>query len=140
MNANLHFTYDYLELKGSYALCNGFNVRCMKDEQMHSVLVSFEGVSDVTATSVYAAADVTVQGDVIVDKSGYVIGIDPSVSMENGRIVYADAKIGDISKTIDSLSPMTKYYIRAFAVTTDGRVFHYNTDVIYCNHTTDSVS
>lgn len=130
MNANLHFASDYLELKGSYAPCNGFNVRCMKDEQMHSVLVSFEGVSDVTATSVYAAADVTVQGDVIVDKSGYVIGIDPSVSMENGRIVYADAKIGDISKTIDSLSPMTKYYIRAFAVTTDGKVF-YSSDTLY---------
>ena len=50
--------------------------------------------------------------------------------MSNGRIVYSEAKTGDISMTIDGLSPMTKYYVKAFAETTEGRVY-YSSDVKY---------
>ncbi len=108
----------------------GFSVRCQKDELMHSVLVTLREIVDVRETSAYANAIVTVQGDVEVKESGYVIGTEPSVSVENGRIVYSADKIGDISMAINGLSPMTKYYVRAFAVTVDGKVY-YSSDVMY---------
>lgn len=105
-------------------------IRCMKDEMLFSVLVNFEEISNVTSSSVDVKSEVVVQGNLEVEKSGYVISTEPSVSMSNGRIVYSEAKTGDISMTIDGLSPMTKYYVKAFAETTEGRVY-YSSDVKY---------
>ena len=100
------------------------SVRCMKDQMAHNISVELSGVHNVTQTSAYITGEVAVQGNFEVEKSGYVIGTDSSVSVDNGRVVYSDAKTGDISKTIDGLSPMTQYYIKAFAVTVDGRVYY----------------
>lgn len=100
------------------------SVRCMKDQMAHNISVELSGVHNVTQTSAYVTGEVAVQGNFEVEKSGYVIGTDSSVSVDNGRVVYSDAKTGDISKTIDDLSPMTQYYIKAFAVTADGRVYY----------------
>ena len=105
-------------------------IRCMKDDMLYSVLVTLENASAVSATTAYVAANIVVQGKLEIDKSGYIIGTEPPASLEDGRIVYADAKTGDISKTIDGLSPLTKYYVRAFSLTTDGKVY-YSSDVLY---------
>ena len=105
-------------------------IRCMKDDMLYSVLVTLENASAVSTTTAYVAANIVVQGKLEIDKSGYIIGTEPPASLEDGRIVYADAKIGDISKTIDGLSPLTKYYVRAFSLTTDGKVY-YSSDVLY---------
>lgn len=105
-------------------------IRCMKDDMLYSVLVTLENASAVSTTTAYVAANIVVQGKLEIDKSGYIIGTEPPASLEDGRIVYADAKTGDISKTIDGLSPLTKYYVRAFSLTTDGKVY-YSSDVLY---------
>lgn len=99
-------------------------LRCMKDEQMLSVLVNLKGVSDLTSTSAYASAEVVAQGDVQVEKSGYVIGTESEPTIDNARIVYSEANMGDISMTINDLSPITKYYIRAFAITIDNTIVY----------------
>lgn len=106
------------------------HIRCMKDEMLYYVLVTLEKASAVSTTTAHVTANVVVQGNLKIDKSGYIVGTEPPASLEDGRVVYADAKTGDISKTIDGLSPMTKYYVRAFAVTTDGKVF-YSSDTLY---------
>lgn len=102
----------------------GFSVRCMQDAHINSVLVILKGVSDLTSASAYALAEVVVQGNIQVEKSGYVIGTDPNPTIDNSRVVYSEVNMGDISMTINDLSPINKYYIKAFAMTTDNTIVY----------------
>ena len=100
-------------------------IRCMRDDKATLVEVRIKEVNNVTSTTALASAIVEAQGGAVVSKSGFILGTTPSVTMENGRILYTEQPyVGNVSMTIDGLSPVSKYYIKAFAVTTDNVVFY----------------
>ena len=101
-----------------------YPVRCMKDERVNAVSVRMREVSDVTTSSANAVAYVAVMGDYEIERTGFVYGTESSVSLENGTVIDSEVLTGEISAKIEGLSQYTKYYVKAFAVTTSGETYY----------------
>ncbi len=102
----------------------GQPVRCMKDKMANTILLRLISVSDPTSTSVKAVASFGVQGDLTIERAGFVYGTDASVTLETGTAVDVDGKSGDVTKVIEGLVPLTKYYIKAFAIDNKGKAYY----------------
>lgn len=100
------------------------NLRCMKDENATSVTLRVQSVSDVAATSAVVAASVASQGDIAVERAGVVYGTSSSVSLENGTVMDAEVTSGKFALTLEKLESLKKYYVKAFAVATDGNTYY----------------
>ena len=102
---------------------HAFPVRCMKDESTVKLIVKMDGLSYKAATSVLAAGHVSTYGDVLVQNAGFVVGQTNDVTLSSGLVFESAYKIGDISVSISGLTPLTHYYIRAYATIADVTVY-----------------
>lgn len=108
----------------------GHPVRCMKDELITAVSVRLHSVTDATVNSAKASATIAVQGDIEIERSGIIYGTESDITLETGNVVNSENVYGDIDLTMEDLSPYTKYFVKAFAVTTEGAVYYSaNTEV-----------
>ena len=105
---------------------NGFPLRCMKDESATTVVMKIQPAFDVTATSAKVSAIVATQGDITIERVGFVCGTSSYVTLENGKEFKADAKVtsGKFTVALNNLEPLSIYYVRAFAVTKDGKTYY----------------
>lgn len=120
----LYFYYNdeyecQVRLGESHSTGHAFPVRCMKDEATASIIVKVDKAdhNNVQSTSASVSGKVSVYGDLEVTSAGFVIGNSPSVSLTNGRKIESKSKKDIISADITGLTPMTHYYIKAYAIT-----------------------
>lgn len=116
------------------------NVRCMKDENSTSVTVRIQSVTDVTATTASASASVASQGDIAVERAGVVYGTSSSVSLENGIVMDAEVTSGKFALTLEKLESLKKYYVKAFAVATDGNTYYSDKTLSFITPGEDGIS
>jgi hypothetical protein len=91
--------------------------------------VSISPEEEVTATSVKVRGRVSVYGKTLeVTERGFVYGTDQNVTQVNGQGVVCGEGIGEFDACIEGLTPLTKYYVRAYAATTDG-LTHYSSAI-----------
>ena len=93
-------------------------VRCVKDEKYvdQSIpKVSITSVDNITTTSVTLSAEVTDKGVKDVISRGFVLGTTHNPTIESGIKVSEGSGLGEYTVTASGLSPMTQYYVRAFA-------------------------
>lgn len=115
-----------------------YPVRCMKDDRVNAVSVRIHDVSDVTANSVKAMAHISTMGDYEIKRSGFVYGTESTVTLDTGIVIEdSDNITGEISVDINNLAPYTKYYIKAFAVTTNDETFYSSSYVSFTTLTED---
>ena len=110
-------------------MSNGRMVRCVRDGQTKNVSMSISPEEEVTATSVKVRGRVSVYGKTLqVTERGFVYGTDQNVTQANGQGVVCGEGIGEFDACIEGLTPLTKYYVRAYAATTDG-LTHYSSAI-----------
>ncbi len=110
-------------------MSNGRMVRCVRDGQAKNVSMSISPEEEVTATSVKVRGRVSVYGKTLeVTERGFVYGTDQNVTQANGQGVVCGEGIGEFDACIEGLTPLTKYYVRAYAATTDG-LTHYSSAI-----------
>lgn len=102
---------------------NTFTVRCMKDEATASLIVKMYDMEDVGATRATAVGKVATYGEMTVLKSGFVVGSASDVNIYSGTVYETTNTTGQISAEIIGLEPLNRYYIRAFATTSESTVY-----------------
>jgi len=104
---------------------NGYahQVRCMKDEATASLIVKMNDMEDVGATRATAVGKVATYGEMTVLKSGFVVGSASDVNIYSGTVYETTNTTGQISAEIIGLEALNRYYIRAFATTSESTVY-----------------
>ena len=104
---------------------HAFPVRCMKDDATASIMVKIDKTDhkNIQATSASVSGKVSVYGDLEVINAGFVIGNSVGVDLTNGRKIESASKKGVIKADITGLTPMTRYYLKAFATTANGTTY-----------------
>ena len=110
---------------------DGNAVRCMKDENAVSVVVNIHSVSDVTATSAKVTATVASQGNIAVVRAGIVCGTSSSVTLDNGEAFETDVTSGEFTVSVENLESLKKYYVRSFAVASNGNTYYSNKTISF---------
>ena len=137
--SSFHLRYYYNNTKDMYVLKkttnypgNGMPVRCMKDsgyEVTKMPQVEFNGVTDVTTTSVKLNAKVTSEGWGSVTDRGFIWGTTSDLS--DGKKVSCGAGTGEFSYTLSGLTTGSVYYVKAYAVngytTSYGEIHRFST-------------
>lgn len=106
----------------------GFPVRCMKDDNIVTTIVTVSEITGITTSSAKVSGYVSVDGNRTVTRRGFVYGTSSDLTLDNGIIIESGEGAGAFSADITELSAETKYYVRAFAVV-DG-------DTVYSNANT----
>ena len=101
-----------------------YSVRCMKDELANHVAVRLNNATDVTSTTAHASASVSVQGSIEVQSAGFIYGTNPNLSLTSGTVLNSAAQDGVITYDITGLESLTKYYIKAFAIASNGQEYY----------------
>ena len=109
----------------------GRQVRCMKDENATSMSVKIQSVSDVTATSAKVTATVASQGNIAVVRAGIVCGTSSSVTLDNGEAFETDVTSGEFTVSVENLESLKKYYVRSFAVASNGNTYYSNKTISF---------
>lgn len=124
--ASLHFWNNdskYYVNQDYYDHVNAYPVRCMKDEATPSLIVQIGDMKEVNSTDATATGNVAVYGDMEVTESGFVVGSSAEITLSDGTRFTSDKNSGKISALITGLSPLQRYYVRAFATNADGTVY-----------------
>ena len=126
---------------GSLSSVYGRQVRCMKDENATSVVMKIQPISEVTTTSAkVTAALVAYQGDITIERIGIVYGTSSSVTLDNGEVIDADVTSGEFTITLDNLESLKKYYVRAFAVATNGDTYYSDKTLSFITPSDDGIT
>ena len=130
-NPNMSFWYEYQDdmvcnmgpgnQHNGYV--NAFTVRCMKDDATSSLIVKINDMTEVGSTTASASAKVSTYGDLEVIQAGFVVGSHDGVTVSNGTVFESNTKTGQIIAQITGLEPLTRYYIKAFATTSEGTTY-----------------
>ena len=107
---------------------HGYPVRCMKDDNAVTTVVSVSGVTGITTSSASVNAYVSVDGSRTVSRRGFVCSISSDPVIESGMVVESGEGTGAFSAELTDLASDTKYYVRAFAVV-DGETKYSKTSV-----------
>lgn len=121
-----HSGYTGIELEGSDNRTYAYPVRCMKDANAVTTVVSITGVTGITMSSASVAGYISVDGDRTVSRRGFVYGTSSNPAVENDTEIEAGEGTGAFDSEITDLAAATKYYVRAFAVV-DGNTVYSNT-------------
>ena len=103
-----------------FSRVEGYQVRCMKDENVNPIIISTNAVTDRTASSATVSGRVSTYGQINIIETGFVYGLSESVTLENGTSVKVGDSAGDFSAEITGLAELTKYYVRAYVTTDKG--------------------
>ena len=100
----------------------GFFVRCMRDDAEYpgTPRVLTVGVDSITKTSAIVRSKVLYEGETAVTERGIVWGMDDNISIETGNVIKNDETSDEYMIAIESLQHSTKYYVRAYAVNSEG--------------------
>lgn len=101
----------------------GLPVRCMKDEATASMIIKMYNMEDVGSTRATAVGKIATYGEMGVIKSGFVVGSASDVNIYSGTVYETTNTTGQISAEIIGLEPLNRYYIRAFATTSESTVY-----------------
>ena len=115
--------YTGIELEGSDNRTYAYAVRCMKDVNAVTTVVSITGVTSITMSSASVAGNISVDGDREVTRRGFVYGTSADPVVDSDMVVEAGEGTGAFSAEITDLSAATKYYVRAFAVVDGNTVY-----------------
>ena len=128
---SFHLRYSYNNTKDMSVLKkttahpgNGMPVRCMKDsgyEVTKMPQVEFNGVTDVTTTSVKLNAKVTSEGWGSVTDRGFIWGTTSDLG--SGQKVSCDKGSGAFSHVLTGLSSGTVYYAKAYVTNASGTAY-----------------
>lgn len=94
----------------------GYPVRCMKDDNAVTTVVSVSGVTGITTSSASVNGYVSVDGSRTVSRRGFVYSVSSDPVLESGIVIEAGEGVGTFSADMTELASETKYYVRAFAV------------------------
>ena len=141
---NYYYNSDldcYLTYSSTANPVDGNTVRCMKDENATTVVLKIQSVSDVTTTSAkVTAALVAYQGDITIERIGIVYGTSSSVTLDNGEVIDADVTSGEFTIALDNLESLKKYYVRAFAVDTNGDTYYSDKTLSFITPSDDGIT
>lgn len=100
----------------------GFFVRCMRDDAEYpgTPRVLTVGVDSITKTSAIVRSKVLYEGETAVTERGIVWGMDDNISIETGNVIKNDETSDEYIIAIESLQHSTTYYVRAYAVNSEG--------------------
>ena len=101
---------------------SGFSIRCLKDV---IPTISTTTVSNVTATSATTGGDVTQDGGTPVTARGVAYGTSSSPTT-SGSITNDGTGTGTYTSTLTGLTPLTTYYVRAYATNSVGTAYDGN--------------
>ena len=116
------------------------NLRCMKYERATSVSANIYFVSDITATSAKVTATVISQGDITIERAGIVCGTSSSVTLDNGKVIDANVTSGEFTVTLENLESLKKYYVKSFAVASDGNTYYSHKTISFMPHNEDGIT
>ena len=123
----LRFYYNnessmYLNISSIEDDGHAFPVRCMRDDAEYpgTPRVLTVGVDSITKTSAIVRSKVLYEGETAVTERGIVWGMDDNISIETGNVIKNDETSDEYMIAIESLQHSTTYYVRAYAVNSEG--------------------
>lgn len=123
----LRFYYNnessmYLNISSIEDDGHAFPVRCMRDDAEYpgTPRVLTVGVDSITKTSAIVRSKVLYEGETAVTERGIVWGMDDNISIETGNVIKNDETSDEYIIAIESLQHSTTYYVRAYAVNSEG--------------------
>lgn len=123
----LRFYYNdennmYLNVSSEEDDGHAFPVRCMRDDAEYpgTPRVLTVGVDSITKTSAIVRSKVLYEGETAVTERGIVWGMDDNISIETGNVIKNDETSDEYMIAIESLQHSTTYYVRAYAVNSEG--------------------
>lgn len=87
---------------------------------MHFYSWSYEGISNITRTSVDLEGELFSDGGFEVTERGFCLDTNGSPSIDTEHKYIGGGELGRYTLTINSLTPNTKYYVRAYAKNKNG--------------------
>ena len=119
--ANLHFSQNSLELTGTYQPSNGFNIRCVKDEEYVDISlpqVEISGFGDVTTTTAKVVVKVKSAGVSEVTERGIIWGTTEDLS--GGTKIVSEVAADEYVIELTGLQKSTRYYVKPYAINNRG--------------------
>ena len=98
---------------------NGYSVRCMKDDGFIDAalpVVAVKEIKEISATTATLVGEVVSAGNGEVTDRGFILGLTPDISLDNGTVYKCESGIGEYSLPLEELTSLTKYYVKAYAV------------------------
>lgn len=106
---------------------NGIHVQAGKSVQVDIMLDEFKAnerlaelsgvtISDVTSSSVRVESSITDQGSASVTECGFIYGLSPNLTIDNGIKSASRANNNRFSSNISGLKASTKYYVVPYAI------------------------
>ncbi len=103
----------------------GFSIRPVYGEYVPAInlpMVTTSTITQITETTAVAGGNVTADGGASVTERGVVYGISENPTVENSKVT-SGAGIGAFTCNLTGLQPNTKYYVRAYAVNSQGAAY-----------------
>jgi len=106
---------------------NGIHVQTGKSVQVDIMLDEFKAnerlaelsgvtISDITSSSVRVESSITDQGSASVTECGFIYGLSPNLTIDNGIKSTSRANNNQFSSNISGLKASTKYYVVPYAI------------------------
>ena len=89
-------------------------------------VLSTTEVSNITSTSAIAGGNITADGGATITERGIVYGTSANPTTANTKVVASSAGLGTYTVTINTFSPSTYYYVRAYAINSGGTTYGEN--------------
>jgi uncharacterized protein (TIGR02145 family) len=99
----------------------GYGIRCIKDE-FALPTISTTSVTSVTHNSAYSGGTITNDGGAPVTVRGVCWSTSPNPTIANSKTTDGTGT-GTFSSSITGLSPLTTYYVRAYATNIEGTAY-----------------
>ena len=105
--------------------CCGQSVRPVYGEYVPAInlpVITTDVVTQITETTAVAGGNVTADGGASVTERGVVYGTSENPTVENSKVVGGSGT-GTFTCNLTDLQPNTKYYVRAYAVNSQGTAY-----------------
>jgi uncharacterized protein (TIGR02145 family) len=124
-----HPLYEYVSTQIEAA--NGVPIRCIKDQSATTLTpptVITAPASEISSSSLRGIANVTEQGSTVVTERGFCYATTPDPTLDD-NCVTSTGQLGVFSQMIFNLSPVTTYYLRAYATNSAGTSYGRSVEV-----------
>ena len=119
-DVRLDYNTDTLLFESGVDNRRGAAIRLIKLQ----VNLTTTGVSGQTSSQLVSGSNVTSTDTLTLSERGICYSTTTAPTILNSKVVASSTGTGSIAATITGLSPLTTYYIRAYAITTIGSVFY----------------